>query len=271
MAINLSSIVRNDPTQSPPRFLVYAAEGMGKSTMGALAPAPIFIRTEDGEGVLDIDMFPLATSFSDVMQALASLIEEDHHFRTLVVDTADHLEPMIWQEVCDRHNVKSIEDLGYGKGYVYAMDVWREYNEALNELRNRKKMIIIQLAHAAAKKFQSPESETYDKFDIKLHKDSSAYLKETSDVVFFINNKIQVKEEKLGFHKDNVRKRAVGGDVRYLYSDQRPASNSKNRYALPPEILFDIEGDYWNVIAEHIPFLSQNDFSQPATNNETKE
>ena len=33
---------------SPPRFVIYGTEGIGKSTTAAQAPKPIFIPTEDG-------------------------------------------------------------------------------------------------------------------------------------------------------------------------------------------------------------------------------
>ena len=66
--------------------------------------------------------FPLARTFDDVMQALAALYTEEHGFRTLVVDSVDWLEPLVWAQVCKDQGWKSIEDAGYGKGYVNALD-----------------------------------------------------------------------------------------------------------------------------------------------------
>lgn len=43
----------------PPRLMIYGQEGVGKSTFGANAPAPIFIQTEDGLGEIDCAKFPL--------------------------------------------------------------------------------------------------------------------------------------------------------------------------------------------------------------------
>ena len=54
----------------PPRIMVYGQEGVGKSTLGASAPDPIFIQTEDGLGEIDTCKFPLAGSLSDVLAEL---------------------------------------------------------------------------------------------------------------------------------------------------------------------------------------------------------
>ena len=114
MAISLASLQKNSP--KPPRIVIYGDAGTGKTTFGACAPAPVFIQTEDGLGNLDATAFPLATSFDDVMGALQSLYTEQHEFKTLVVDSLDWLEPLVWQKVCQQHSVPSIEALSYGKG-----------------------------------------------------------------------------------------------------------------------------------------------------------
>ena len=81
---------------------------------------------------------PTGPTFDEVM-TLAALYTEDHAFRTLVVDSVDWLEPLIHAKVC-RIRVESIEDAGYGKGYVHALDLWRQYIEGLNALRAQRKV-----------------------------------------------------------------------------------------------------------------------------------
>src|SRR5690606_37239112 len=125
MAISLAALQRN--TQKPPRIIIHGEPGVGKTTFAACAPAPVIIQTEDGLGNLDVEAFPLAASLEDVMGALTALYEEGHSYATLVVDSLDWLEPLIWQRVCRDHNVASIEALGYGKGYVEALGYWRTF------------------------------------------------------------------------------------------------------------------------------------------------
>lgn len=254
MSVNLADIItENNPVLTPPRITVYSDEGMGKTTFGAQSPAPLLMRGEDGEGVLKIAMLPILENYLQMEEQLQALCSQQHEFLALVVDTVDHIEPLIWAETCRRNKWENIETPGYGKGYLAALDVWREYFAALNYLRNTKKMIIIQLAHAAAKKFANPETDTYDRYDIKLETKAAALLKETSDIVFFINKKVSIAQEDVGFNKK--RKRAVGTNQRFLYCEQRAASTAKNRYNLPEQIEFDLEGKYWQVIGQHVPFI----------------
>ena len=84
----------------PPRILIYGTEGVGKSTFASAAPRPIFVQTEDGLAQIDCDKFPLAASFEDVRLALCELRTQQHDYETVVVDSADWLERMIWDKLC---------------------------------------------------------------------------------------------------------------------------------------------------------------------------
>lgn len=257
MAISLASIKRG-VSDTPPRILIYGVQGIGKSTFGASAPDPIFLPTEDGLGVIDVPTFPLAKSYQDVLDALGALITEDHAYSTLVVDSLDWLEPLIWQKLCESEStpekpVNSVEDFGYGKGYIMALNFWREYIDGINYLRDHKKMMVIQTAHADVKRFEAPDTDAYDRYIVKLHKGASALLQEHSDCVLFANYKTSVTQEKLGFNQ--TRKRAVGNGSRVLYTQEKPAYAAKNRYGLPESMPLD--GNTWGVLAQHVPYLKR--------------
>ena len=246
----------------PPRILIYAAHGLGKSTFGSLANNPVFIQTEDGLDALDVRAFPLAKSYEDVMKYLGELCTENHDYKTLVVDSLDWFEPLIWKKVMqDRPNsekgqpVKTVDDYGYGRGYIYAMDYWDEYIRAINYLREERGMMIVQVAHAHVRKFENPETDVYDRYEIKLQKSASAKIQEHSDMVLFASYATVVKREDKGFGAE--RKRAIGSGERLLYTEERPAFVAKNRYGLPPEIPFDKEGKYWATIANHVPYFNK--------------
>ncbi|MEK9896208.1 MAG: ATP-binding protein, partial [Burkholderiaceae bacterium] len=125
MAFDLSQVKKTSGLK-PPFIVVYGQAGVGKTTLGAQAPNPVFLQTESGEGTLEINAFPQVKDFSEMLEAIASLIEHEHDYETLVIDSLDHLEPIIWKEVCKTQGIDSIEKLGYGKGYVFALDYWRE-------------------------------------------------------------------------------------------------------------------------------------------------
>jgi hypothetical protein len=253
MAISLDNL-KSGPDKRPPRILMHGTQGVGKTTFAADAPNPVFIQTEDGLGLMDRPTFGLLKTFDEVMQALGALYSEDHQFDTLVVDSADWLEPLVQAETCRRHNWSSIEAPGYGKGYVEAVNVWREYVEGLNALRDDKGMVVIQLAHTDVKRFENPETEPYDRYIVKLHKNASALLMEHSDIVLFANYRVSVVET-----KDKKSTRAKGSGERRMYTSERPAFLAKNRYSLPDDLPLD-----WSALAEQLPNI-------PATSNNGKE
>ena len=225
---------------TPPRILIYGTEGIGKSTTGAQAPKPIFLQTEDGLDQINCDSFPRATSYSEIVAALSALYAESHDYQTVVIDTLDWLERLIWDEVCREYGVKSIEkaDGGYAKGYTHALSQWREILIGLDALRDERGMAVILLAHAKVEKFEDPESVAYDRYSPRLHKHASALITEWSDAVLFATRKFRTQTEDAGFNKKRSIAVALGaeGGERVLRTVGGPSCIAKNRYGLPPEL-----------------------------------
>ncbi len=119
--------------------MLYGVEGIGKSTFGSEAPKPIFIQTEDGLDEINCDRFPLATTFDDVVAALKTLVNEKHDYESVVIDSLDWLERLVWDKLCQQYGVESIEkvDGGYARGYMHALSLWREVLDLLGVLRSR--------------------------------------------------------------------------------------------------------------------------------------
>jgi len=230
MAFDIKSIRKNDAI-SAPRVMIYGVEGIGKSTFASGAPNPIFICTEDGLGSLSVDHFPLASSFSDVVGAIGTLYSEKHEYQTVALDSLDWLENMIWRDVESTHDAK---DLAYGKGAVIAAEKWREVLDGLNALRNDKGMAVILIAHTTIKRFDSPETEPFDRYQPKLQERSNALIREWCDAVLFANYKTIVKKDDVGFNKTVARGISTG--ERLLYTNERPAFMAKNRFNLPDSI-----------------------------------
>ena len=241
MAFDLKSIRKND-AMAAPRIMVYGVEGIGKSTFCAGAPNPIYILTEDGLGSLKVDHFPLATSFADVMDAIASLYKDNHAFETVVIDSLDWLEAIIQREIEQKYDAK---DLAYGKGALIAAERWREILDGLNALRNDKGMAVILIAHTTIKRFDSPEVEPYDRYQPKLQERSNAVVREWSDAVLFANYRTIVKKDDVGFNQTNNRGISTG--ERLLFTSERPAYMAKNRYNMPESIPLS-----WDAFAEAI-------------------
>lgn len=236
--------IRKKSKLKPPKIVLYGGAGIGKTSFASSMNAPIFALTEDGMGKIQCDHFPVAKDYDTFVNNLKTLLENQTDYRTLCVDSLDWLEPLIWEKVCQEHGKKSIEEFGYGRGYVEALKQWREYIDILNRLRDEKSMTIIQIAHNQIKRFESPEIEAYDRHELKLHRKAGDLILEHSDCCFFANFKLgTVKTQGKG---GQTNTKAVQGD-RVIYTQAKPAFLAKNRYGLPEEMPFD-----WDSIREAI-------------------
>lgn len=220
----------------PPRILVYGPAGVGKTTFAASAKNPIFIQTEDGADVVGGARFPLSKSFSDVEEAIGVLANEKHSYNTVIVDSLDWLETLVWKEVCAVHRINSLEDLGYGKGYVFALDFWRRCLNGLATLRDSG-MAVVLIAHSEIKRFENPEGEGYDRYQIKLHRKASDLCQEFCDLIGFATYKTSTKQIDGGFGRKITR--SVGTGERVLRTSERPAFIAKSRYQIPDELPLD--------------------------------
>ncbi len=247
MAVSLKNISKSEV--KPPRMIIYGESGVGKTTFACSAPKPIVIQTEDGLGVLDVDCFPKATSFREVMESLTALGAEEHSYKTVVIDSLDWLEPLVWSETCRRLGVDSIEAPGYGRGYVEASNVWLEFFSLITDLRDYKKMIVIMTAHSQIVRVEAPEHPPYDRYGLKLHKRASALAEEYSDILGFASSKILTKVDDPKAKKQRVR--AIDGMERILHVTTCPAYAAKNRYEIDEDIVLTKENS-WEALASKI-------------------
>ena len=246
---DLNSRITTGAVIKPPRILLYGVEGIGKSFFGASALSPIFVPTEEGAEELDVARFPKAKTFDELMDNLRLLYTESHHYKTVIIDSLDWLEALVWAHTCAVHAKSNIEDFGYGKGYKYAMDAWERFILGLDKLREDKGLAVVLIGHAEIKRFDSPELEPYDRYQIKLHNQISSKIVEWCDAVLFANYQIFTTKTDVGFNKKVVR--GIGGDSRLMYTEERPAFKAKNRYGLPPELPF-VKGQAWDTLMEAI-------------------
>ena len=250
MALSLTNLVRK-ASDKPPRLVIYGKGGIGKTTLANEFPNPIFIQTEDGGGSLKLTSFtenPM-TKFSEVEEAIELLYMQDHEFKTVVLDSITKLEPIIWAETCRRHNWASIEDSGYGKGYVEADAIWRYFFTALASLRE-KGMTTVILGHEQVEMFSDPEREDYSRYRLRLHKRAEAMAREEADVVGFLTEVTMIKrdEKKPGLKTP----KATGSGQRVLNLQPRPTFEAKNRFDMPTQILIN-PGEGYTAIAPYLP------------------
>lgn len=95
-------------------------------------------------------------------------------------------------------------------------------------------MQVVLIAHSEVRRYDSPETDPYDRYGIKLHKGAFALWQEWADMVLFCNYKTSIHTADVGFNKEI--KRGEGAGERVVYTEERPAYLAKNRWGLPPEI-----------------------------------
>lgn len=263
MGYTLESVKNSMEKLRPPSIVLYGVEKIGKSSFAAKMEKPIFIRTEDGVSNISVDTFPRCHKWEDVMGCMNALAVETHSYETAVIDSADWLERLIWEQVCRDENAASIEQAsgGYGKGYYSALNYWTTYLQCLDYLRDEKNMTICQIAHAKVKEIKAPDADTYDKYTLKIqdgrNTSASSLLFEHADIVLFANYQTNVVKETQGSGKNQqvIHSRAIGTGQRFLFTEERPSFKAGNRYGLPDKIAFDKDGACWQTIKSHIPYF----------------
>jgi hypothetical protein len=226
---DLKSISKTRRVRAP-KIVIVGQGKIGKTTFAAMAPKAIGILTEDGADAVDANAFPLATSLADVYSAVATLINQDHDFQTLFIDSLDWLEPLVQDHVCKANNWKNIEQPGFGKGYVAASEEWRNLLSGLEVLRADKGMGIILIAHDKIKRIEDPLTEGFDSHVLKLHDRAGALVQEWADVIGYAGYRIFTSKTDAGFGNKETKATTTG--ERILHVEPHPAHCGGNRFGL---------------------------------------
>lgn len=232
----MSLMERMQKGQKPrsPRIMLIGVEGVGKSTAGASMPNPVFLCGESGLVGPQFAEVPSFTpeSWSEALQFLDELAQQPGEFRSVVIDTLDWIEPMLYSHVCTKAGHKNIEDFGYGKGYVVAQQEARQLLMRLDRLNGIGLNILI-LCHSQIKTVNNPCGDNYDHFEAKVNAKIGGIFKEWCDAVLFAQFDMYTK-------KDGMRSKAFGGDGRIVQTTHSAAWDAKNRYGLPEVMPLDM-------------------------------
>ena len=218
--------------QKPLRAIIYGEAGLGKSSLAAAFPDPIFIDLEKGLSEIDAQAFPEPENYQQVIEQLKYVVTEKHSFKTLVIDSIDWLEKIIFEEVTSNAGVKDISDIGYGGGYSHALKIIGQFISGLQAV-SKINMHVVLLAHSHIKLFSNPLGPDYDVYNIKLREKNGELFKEWATLVGLLHQAQITKKQEGGFTETH---KVLANAELVLSVKPSPAYSAKNRYGITTDI-----------------------------------
>lgn len=227
-----------DPNFSRGLIFTFVGEGgLGKTSLGAAFPSPIFIPTEDGLIPPTVERFPISKSSNEVVEKFQQLGREQHNHKTVILDTITQLNVFIEQEVIDgdSKNPKSINTAmgGYGAGQGAVAAIHLNIRNWADLLSVQKGMHVVFLAHATMESVRPPDREEYTRYSIRMNQRSVSHYSDNTDLVGYV--KLQAFTRKSG---EGINERTlIESDGRRVISCYPHASSiAKNRFNITEDI-----------------------------------
>lgn len=222
-----------DPVAKAVKFVVYGCEGIGKTTLVSKLPNVIFIDTEGSTEHMSVPRYPRPKSWAELLDMVQDA-KNQPKLQTLVIDTLDWADTLCSDGLCRKKQWASIEDAGYGKGYVMLGEEFGKLLNLLNDLAESGINVGF-TAHAQLRKIEKPEETgAYDHWEMKCSKKVSPMVREWCDLMLFCNYKSMI------IHGENrMQGNKITGNKRVMYANHQPTFDAKNRFGLPDEMSLD--------------------------------
>lgn len=227
------------PADRPVICTISGNAGLGKTSLAATFPKPIFIRIEDGLQSVPLaqrpDAFPLVQTVDQLWSQLTALMKEKHDYKTVVIDSVTQLDTLFQQYIIDTDVKKpaSINQAlgGYGAGYAALSGLHGRVRKAAGIL-NDKGLNVVFIAHADTETLDLPDQDAYSVYTIRIHKKSIQHYIDNVDFVAFV----KLETFTTG---DGEKKKAISDGSRVITCHAVASSVSKNRYGITEDLPFE--------------------------------
>lgn len=239
----------------PPITLFYSGAKTGKTTLASEFPAPLYVRTGEGERQSDgvpMKSWGVSDSYGEIVDQIDWMIEAEHDRKTWVLDALDGLEALINAEACARNGWADIDAPDFGKGNKAAFGIWREFIGRILKLKKAGYYVVL-IAHVKSKIVPGVTTDSYPRYMPNLRDEVGSAICDATDLIGFLHKRVTIIKEKAGFHKDNVRTRGAGGDEVDIAVQERPGFIAGNRYGITKATLPFKRGEGFKVLSEYFP------------------
>lgn len=225
-------------------MLLYAGDGIGKTSLSFEWPNPIYLPTRGEKPPADAPEVPtpgIITSWEDVEGMFGELLTTKHDFKTVIVDSLDGLAPYVEAVTARRIGAASVDDnskgssAAYGNGYKESEVEWADFMKGCEAL-SQAGMNVVLLAHYEIRNFKSPTTDPYDMYDVALNKRAAPVVRAKCDVVAFMNRSVSIKEKEI--NRNTKASHAEGGREIVIHAAGGAGFHAKNRFGLPASIVY---------------------------------
>lgn len=221
-------------TAGADRTVIYGTGKIGKSTLAAFLPAPLFFDVEFGTKKLnvayDVDL-RTAPTWSMLRGKCASIaIAPPEGIRSIVIDTATVAEELAKEHVIATRKtekgkiVDSIEGFGWGKGWQFVYD---EFNGLLADLDRivAQGIHVCLIAHEVSSPVPNPAGEDFIRWEPLLYSGDKkgrgsirARIKNWAEHILFVTYDVNVEDGK-----------GRGSGTRTIYTQELPTHIAGSR------------------------------------------
>lgn len=222
--------ISSGPIDQPDAVVIYGSGGIGKSTLAAYLPAPLFLDSDRGTTKLDVSRSRI-NRWAELRGKLAMIAQSPPRgVLSVVVDNLSTGEELAKDFVVETRTtekgmkVDSIEGFGWGKGWQFVYDEMVALLADLDRIRQHG-IIPCVIAHSAASQIPNPSGEDYLRWEPALYGGDKKgrgsvreLVKNWSDQTLFIGLDVFVQHG-----------RGAGSGTRTIYTQEEATHVAKSR------------------------------------------